>query len=347
MKKIVLIPAYEPDEKLIGLLRSLQETDLAAVVVDDGSGPSYGKIFREAEPFAKVLSYPQNRGKGGALKYGYEYIQRHFPEGCVVVTADADGQHTPGDIMNVCREAELHANSLTLGCRAFPEGTPLHNKAGNLITRSVFRLATGKKVSDTQTGLRAFGSGILPCMISIPGDRYEYEMNVLMECAEKNIPIREVPIATVYIGGNASSHFNPFLDSCRIYRRIICYTAVAFSSFLLDYALFAIILWMLSGMGEEKAAAFANVLARVVSSVYNYILNKRLVFRSGGHTVRTAAEYFVLTVLVLALNTLLIELLLVFMNGYWAKILAGILCALISFVGQQLVVFRKKDEALQ
>lgn len=348
MKKVVLIPAYEPDERLIGLLAELQKTGLAAVVIDDGSGPAYRDLFLRAGKYASVLSYEANRGKGGALKYGFGYLREQYPEGCVVVTADADGQHKAADICRVCRAAEEHPGALVLGCRGFTAGTPLHNKMGNKITCFVFRLVTGKKISDTQTGLRAFSSGLIPYLASVPGDRYEYEMNVLMDCAEKSTAILEVPIETVYIGGNSTSHFNPFVDSWRVYRQIVRYAAVAFSSFLLDYALFVAFLWALGGLGTEKAAAVSNILARAASAAYNYILNKRLVFRMEGHAARTAAEYVALTILVLGLNTLLLELLMLLgMNGYWAKIVAGILCTFVSFFGQQLVVFRKKDETVQ
>jgi len=343
MREIALIPAYEPDERLIKLLAELREAGLGAVVVDDGSGEAYKDLFGEAGRYADVVSYPENRGKGAALKAGFEYIERMFPEASVVVTADADGQHTPTDVLRVCRLAEGRDGCLVLGCRGFTKGTPLRNRTGNYITRLVFRLATGVSVSDTQTGLRAFGAGLLPYMESIPGERYEYEMNVLMDCAKKHIPIVQTTIETVYIGGNSTSHFDPLRDSFRVYREILRYTASSLASFALDYGLYAALLPALSWLGAETAAAYANILARLGSSAFNYSINKRLVFEAKGRTASTAAEYFILAAAVLALNTLALELFIgLGMNRYLAKIVAGIACSAVSFTAQRFFIFRKK-----
>ena len=73
-KIVILIPAYEPDEKMIDLLSSLKKTKLKVIVVDDGSGENYKEVFKKAKEYAEVISYEVNRGKGVALKNGLEYI---------------------------------------------------------------------------------------------------------------------------------------------------------------------------------------------------------------------------------------------------------------------------------
>ena len=84
---------------------------------------------------------------------------------------------------------------------------------GNHLTRLIFHFFSGHQVSDTQTGLRAFPSAPLPDLLALPGERYEYEMTVLAHlCRYGNSPI-EVPISTIYIDNNRSSHFNPTRDS--------------------------------------------------------------------------------------------------------------------------------------
>ena len=209
--------------------------------MDDGSGERYSQIFQTVLPCAKVISYTPNRGKGAALKAELEYVQHVAAPGDVVVTADADGQHRPEDIEKTVRAAQAEPSALTLGSRAFTGKVPLKSRVGNGITRMVFSAIARRRVRDTQTGLRAFSCAMIPFMLGVHGERYEYELNVLLACARRNIPIREVEIETVYIDGNASSHFHPVRDAWRIYREIFAFAASSFAGFLTDYGLFSLL----------------------------------------------------------------------------------------------------------
>lgn len=224
MKKIILIPAYQPEHKLIELLGRLSCCrDMAILVVDDGSGPNYRSVFEQAELFATVLSYEENRGKGAALKYGLSFIRNHFVPPYVVVTADADGQHSAEDIIRVGDKAAENPRELILGTRKIGRKVPLRSRFGNTVTRAVFRRASGMRVYDTQTGLRGFSDQSLLFMLRVPGERYEYEMNMLLLWAGNRSSIREVWIRTIYLGDNSSSHFDTLRDSFRIYRDIFRY----------------------------------------------------------------------------------------------------------------------------
>lgn len=221
-KRIAVIPAYEPDENLIHVLQETRQNGMDTVIVDDGSGQEYREVFRQASLYGTVLTHPENRGKGCALKTGYDYIWKHMDVAdATIVTLDADGQHTVQDALNVCRTAEAHPGELILGSRKIRAKTPLRSRIGNTVTRGVYHLAAGVHVYDTQTGLRAFDGYLLMQMLEIPGKWYEYEMNVLLYCPGKHIPIREVMIDTIYLNGNSASHFHPLRDSFRIYRQIV------------------------------------------------------------------------------------------------------------------------------
>ncbi len=216
---VVLIPAYKPDQKLIDTLQKLDEKQFLLLVVDDGSGSDFDPIFIEAARYARVVRYAVNRGKGGALKQGIRCIRKCFPSVTYVITADADGQHKPDDICKISNY--LHENGgFVIGSRAFVGEVPLRSRFGNTVTRGVYRLVSGVKVQDTQTGLRGFERTLLDWLLTIPGNRYEYEMNVLMSAARDKIAIGEVPIETVYEGKNESSHFRPLHDSVKIYKEI-------------------------------------------------------------------------------------------------------------------------------
>lgn len=217
---VILIPAYQPTDALVSLTEILSSRGYTIVCVDDGSGADFDGIFENTAEFAEVLRYPNNLGKGGALKHGIRHIMSdaRYSNFKYIVTADADGQHKPDDIEKVIRETEVFGG-LVLGVRFFTGKVPLRSRFGNSITRFVFALLTGKHISDTQTGLRGFE--ISPIYTDIAGERYEYEMNVLLTAAEEDIPIYEVPIETVYENNNEGSHFRPLRDSARIYKTIL------------------------------------------------------------------------------------------------------------------------------
>ena len=223
MKYIALIPAYCPGTPLVKLTEELNESGFTCLVVDDGSSDQ--SIFQMLGKDIVVLRHEANKGKGAAMKTGMRFIQENEVE-CIVVTADADGQHLATDILHCGKISEENPESLILGVRQFnKEYVPMKSYYGNKITESIFNIFTGIHISDTQTGLRAFHSSLIPHMLAPEGERYEYEMNQLLYCVRKQISILEVPITTVYEDNNKGSHFHPLRDSALIYSQILRYSA--------------------------------------------------------------------------------------------------------------------------
>lgn len=219
--RYALIPAYQPDKRLIEIAEQLTAKGFQVVVVDDGSGKEYADVFHELLPFADVVTHRTNRGKGAALKTGLAAIEEKGGAEYVVVTLDADGQHSIDDVIRVAETAEKNKEALILGMRGFDTNVPVKSRLGNNITRCVFSFVTGVKVQDTQTGLRAFSNQDVAFMQQIEGERYEYEINVLLECAKRNRKICEIPITTIYLDDNKSSHFHAVRDSFLIYMEIL------------------------------------------------------------------------------------------------------------------------------
>ena len=218
MKHIILIPAFKPDEKLINLLKSIPKT-FDVIVVDDGSKEAYHEIFNRCREYAHVISYQGNRGKGYALKTGLSYIENKYQD-YIIVTMDCDGQHKIEDAIKLCDYVETNPDTLALGRRTWNKETPLKSRIGNYITRRVYYHVTRLKIYDTQTGLRAFSNKLSDYMLNTPGNRYEYEMNVLLNLNNKNIKYHEIPISTIYFDKNRGSHFKIIKDSYRIYKAI-------------------------------------------------------------------------------------------------------------------------------
>ena len=310
---IVLIPAYEPGRRLVELVRDLRSADpgLGVLVVDDGSGAGYADVFRRAGVAgADVLTHDRNRGKGAALKTGFAHLEG---AGEAVVCADCDGQHAVADILRVAgavgqRTGAAPADTgrggleIVLGGRAFSGHVPLRSRFGNSVTRGLFRAVTGTAIRDTQTGLRGYPAGLLPWLLGIPGERFEYEFNVLLAAPGAGIALHEVEIATIYLEGNTSSHFRPVADSVRIYAQLLRFAASSFGAFLLDAAL----LFGFSALSAPLVVAVVG--ARVISSVVNFTVNRTLVFRGSTAPVRVAAtKYFALAAALLAVNYALIQ----------------------------------------
>lgn len=307
---IVLIPAYEPGARLPELVTQLTaaDPDVEVIVVDDGSGPDLAATFAAVSAMgATVLGHDDNRGKAAALRTGLDHALTHRP-GEDVVTADADGQHTVRDILRVAEalreDAAAGTPALVLGCRAFSGHVPLRSRAGNAAARGVFRIAAGWALSDTQTGLRGIPSELLRWVRDQPGERFVFEQNVLLHSRPDGVATREVPIETVYLDGNASSHFRPVVDSLRIMLPLVLFAGSSLLAFAVDTVML-LILEALTGLLVPSIVA-----ARVVSASVNFAINRRVVFRRSSpgppgaerRMPRQALRYGILALALLASN---------------------------------------------
>ncbi len=345
MTTVALIPSYQPDGRLVDLVSTLRSCGVEGVVVDDGSGERYRTLFDAVRRSATVIGYGSNCGKGHALKRGLSYIQQHYPSDAVVVTVDADGQHDPSDVLLCAHEAQESRDALVLGCRSFDgPDVPWRSRMGNRLTRRACRIVSGLRVSDTQTGLRAFSARLISLLLAVGGERYEYEMNVLLACPAHDVPIREVPIRTIYEEGNPTSHFRPVADSLLVYRKILLFAASSLAGFLLDYALFALLGTLTLAWGS-LGVVVANVGARLASASVNFLVNRNLVFGSTEGLYVTAVRYALLALGIMVANTLAMLLLteLVGVPAIVAKPLVEALFFCASWTAQRSVVFQGRE----
>ncbi|MGI6690391.1 MAG: GtrA family protein [Christensenellales bacterium] len=311
---VVLIPSLHPNHLLPAYVDDLVRSGFHRIlIVDDGSGPDYQDLFAETARMegCTVIGYAVNRGKGHALKHGMAYIAEHYRDAPGVVTADSDGQHTAEDVLKVASLlVENTESGLILGSRDFSQhNVPFKSRAGNRLTTFFFALLYGTWLPDTQTGLRGFSAQMIPFLRSVPGDRFEYEMNMLIYCSNEHIPFRIVPIHTIYIEENKGTHFRPFHDSMRIYRQLfgnfIRFASSGFVSTGIDLLLFTLLdKWalppLLSNPGQpvlwgiSLQVLVATAIARISSGLVNYKLNRTLVFKieqSRGSLARYAALF--------------------------------------------------------
>lgn len=343
----IIIPAYDPDERLLQLVEeaTIRLHNIHLIVVNDGSKEEKSELFNKVEKFGVVLNHNKNYGKGRAIKTALTYIHSNESKDTIVVIVDADGQHTVADIDKVV-EAAGADQTLILGSRAFVGNVPVRSQFGNSLTRGIFRLATKVSITDTQTGLRAFSYSLIPYLVRIEGERYEYEMNVLLQCARDGINMIEIPISTIYLEENKSSHFRVIKDSYRIYKEIIRFSCSSLISFFIDYGMFTLWNLIFGSLGMHQVVAVSNLGARCISSVCNYTMNKKYVFKDRDSTHSSAVKYFTLVIMILGMNTILLILLVqtILPNPYISKIIVEIIMFMVSYYVQKHLVFHKRKE---
>ncbi|MEO5358262.1 MAG: bifunctional glycosyltransferase family 2/GtrA family protein [Nitrospirae bacterium YQR-1] len=346
-KVVVLIPAYNPDEKLLRVVSELVGLGLKhLIIINDGSKPECCPIFDELEKFEQchILKHAKNFGKGRALKTGFNYFCLNFPDATGVVTADADGQHLPEDIYKVSTSLCRHRNKLVLGARAFTKDIPLRSYLGNVITRYVFLLLIGKKFSDTQTGLRGIPTEMVKGILDLSGERYEYEVNMLIYTKVNRVPVAEEPISTIYIENNRSSHFNPFYDSMKIYFLLVRFVFSSLFASLLDFILFTIMYKLTSNV---FFISFWS--ARLTAGSFNFFVNKRMVFKSRGSALVCLVKYITLILSLGSISFVLIDLLVddFGINIFIAKVTVEVVLFLVSFSAQRDYIFYEEKELQQ
>lgn len=303
MKHItVIIPAYKPSEKLIGLINKLSQKGFSEILlINDGSGSEFDDIFFEAKNIkgVKLLNHAINMGKGRALKTAINYyLTTALPHSIGIVTADADGQHLPADIQKVCQRMLKSRDIIVLGSRKLDKGTPFKSRFGNTLTRFVFRIASGIKIYDTQTGLRAIPKEYLERFLSLQGERYEYEMAMLLELNNLDLAVEEVIIATIYEDNNRGSHFNAIKDSWKIYKLIFGFAGSSLISAVVDILFYSYFFYIVF----NGNLLLSVVLARGISSLVNFGINRKVLLskhNSNQTTLVHLAKYYILVVVIL------------------------------------------------
>lgn len=338
MNIAILIPAFEPDEKLKELCAQLG-TAFPLIVVDDGSGVAYADLFSSLEDMGiTVLHHEKNLGKGEALKTGIRHLSlQEDIDG--IITADADGQHTVSDITSIARYMESYPDTLIIGGRNFV-AMPARSRFGNTVSCFFFRLCTGLKISDTQSGLRGLPASLFDKLLAVPGSRYEYEMNMLLAIKEWGCPYKELPIDTVYIEGNRSSHFHALRDGMLVFSRVIKYALSSLCSTAVDYLAYILLLMICP-------AGWSYVFARIGSASLNYLLNCKMVF-NGKVCFKSFAGYALLALFSMTAGAVSVSALTrLGLGSVWAKLIIDVALFTLNYYVQKRIVFRRAAKISQ
>lgn len=348
----VVIPAYEPDDNLTRFCRDLHKSGFKnIIVVNDGSSTDYDALFHEAAEVegCTVLRHAVNQGKGRALKTAFNYILNQFSDwgGVGCITADSDGQHKTEDVLKCARLFHENADRLIMGSRKFDsEYIPWKSKLGNELTKKVCSYLCGIKLSDTQTGLRGIPCEFMKELMNVPGERFEFETNMLIRSRDK-FEIIEIPIQTVYESKkNHKTHFDPIWDSIRIYRifgiMFLKYIISSLSSSVLDLLLFSAFCGLLHPWNELYYVTAATIAARVISATYNYLVNYKFVFNSNKNMGISIMKYCMLAVCIMLSSALLVTFgvrLFTDSSEVFIKLIVDTILFFVSYKVQQVFVY--------
>lgn len=345
MKDIfIIVPTLNPNTTILDeFLQKLKKEFKNILVYDDGCRDEYESYFKKIEKDnILVLHHYVNLGKGRAMKDAFNYLLNNYPNIKGVVTADSDGQHSVKDIKRCAEEILQHPDSLILGCRNFNgKNVPARNRFGNKTTRGVLKAFVGISVTDTQTGLRGLSKEVMIKFMTTAGDRFEYETNQLIDTLSKNVPIKEIEIETIYVNGNTESHFNPVKDSIMIYKLFIKYIVASSSSFVLDLLLFMLFNKLIPG---SESILLATICARILSCIYNYLLNANMVFNNKNKS--SFVKYLVLVAIQMIISGLTVQGLakIISLSNVVIKLIVDIIIFMVNFIIQREFIFVGKNE---
>ena len=357
MNYVVVIPSLEPDDKLIPYIHELLSAGIKKIiVVNDGSSHKCDSIFNNIDLIeqCKVLTHKINRGKGAAIKTALKFYSQNYSEFSGIITVDADGQHSVKDVLKICAAMDESPDSFVLGCREFGEETPSKSLYGNRITSFAMKLFYGISLSDTQTGLRGIPDSMVDGLLKVRGARYEYELNMLIYAKGHCIPFVVIPIETIYFDNNAASHYRPIIDSARIFTRVISgligFSASAICAAFLDISIYGVMTKVIL----DKLPLFGMLLiaflsARIISSVLNFALNRRLPVSQNKNIRDTIPKYYTLVVIQMIVSFVAIYFLCAKtgIDELIIKIIVDCILGLISYQVQLRWVFCNKPTSIK
>ena len=346
---VVIIPAYNPDEKLLNTLKLLKDAGFTKIIiVNDGSRNMCLPIFEEVRKMGgALLEHSINLGQGRAYKTAFNFFLKAFPDEAGVIQCDADGQHSIEDIVRCADLLLQYPEEFILGVRDFNNNeVPFRSRFGNKCTNVVFKYLCGINVRDTQTGLKGIPRKLIPYLMETPGERFEYATCVLLEVKKRNVFIRQFNIKTIYINGNESSHFNPVVDSIRIYSVLLKYIVGALSAFIIDIILFTLFLNMFKEVSYKNYILLSNYLAKFFSCAYSFIINKKMVFKDKSKYSTTLVKFILLCIMQATISSFSVNRLYFIFewNETIIKIFIDSLLFFVSFKLQQKWVFKQGRE---
>ncbi len=212
----ILIPSYNEERAIGGIVRKLKELKFTIYVVDDGS--SDATALRAAAEGAIVIKNEINMGKGAAMRAGFDRILGEGKFDSIIVM-DGDDQHDVDDVECMIKKAQESGADLVIGDRMQDTSRmPIIRIATNRFMSWLLSVMTGRNIPDTQCGFRLIKTGLLK-NIELRSSSYDIDSEIILRAAKAGFKIDSAPVKTVY--KDEKSKINPFVDTLRFIRLLI------------------------------------------------------------------------------------------------------------------------------
>ena len=210
----VVIPTYNNDRTLGGVIAGVRRYCADIFVVNDGSTDRTAEVLASTEGI-RTIAYARNRGKGYALRRGLSAAREAGFR--YALTIDSDGQHYPDDSARFIERIERRPDTLLIGARNLTaDNMPARNTFANRFSNFWYLVETGRRLEDTQSGFRLYPLRRLGRLRSLCS-RYEFEVEVIVRAAWRGVEVENIPVRVYYApDGERVSHFRPLRDFTRI-----------------------------------------------------------------------------------------------------------------------------------
>lgn len=329
-KMVILIPVYNPRERIINYVKKLKEKNYDVIVINDGSDENYHAVFERMVYDCKIINYPHFKGKGYALKKGYQYVKEHLKDkkGILILENEYD--------LNLIDQM---SQSITEDASKFYF---VHHQ-GKKILSQLFSLIYNQKFINVDSELFGFSTSYLDEMLEV--DENCYEVQALIDQVQNQHDIEEIKVKKL-----SQEAFHQKNKTSQIiyviFLHLIRFVSSSIISSIIDVLLAWILLdvlkiWMTSDFWR---IALASLIARVISTIVNYVVNKKYVFKGKTNNRQTAIRFLILTVIITILSTLFVYVASIFniMSEKLAKPVGDLLLFLLSYSAQTKWVFHKE-----
>lgn len=327
---VILMPVYNPSERIVNYVKKLKENNYQVVLINDGSKSEYHSLFEKMVHDCKIISYPLFKGKGYAIKKGIHYIKEHLQDkkGIIILENEYDLMH-----INHIRTL-INKNSQKM--------CVVHHKGKRFLTK-LFSMIYNKKFIDVDSELFGFSMNYLDQMMTV--DENCYEVQSLIQSVQNNQEIEEIQLE------NKQQPFHLKNKTIQvlyvIFLHLIRFVSSSIISSVIDVLLAWILLdvlkiWMTSDFWR---IALSSLIARVLSAIVNYVINKKYVFKEKTNSKQTAIRFLILTIVITILSTLFVYVAssLHIMSEKLAKPVGDLLLFLLSYSAQTKWVFKNNE----
>lgn len=296
--RVALIPLQEVNEQLLTILQKLKENNFHNVVVYYGIKEEDKAHLQQLTLDAKVMILASHQGKGNAIKTGLKYIKEKYRKNTLIVTMNGDGSHTVEDVVRLCNECMVARDTFFLGKKGNLEW---ENKINNFFTKTMYRISGGESLSDTTTSLRAFSYDYIDFLLTIKGEKDDFEANVLISCASHKVKIKEIDLNTVEKPNTLEKEnlLDNGMSWVKENSQKLSITPIFFIPYGIDFLLFL----LLSGIAKGHIIIL-NLFTRIISSFFSF--NKERVHKMD--IEKALKQFTIKTIILFFLETLILLL---------------------------------------